>query len=316
MISFFEAIPYKRLSLLLCTISWAVFWVVISYETDTTQLLVEPETYMLSDVLNWTFESWSTNPEVPWWNGYCSLIARKNQQSLATLFDSWVIVSRWHAIDLIRQWLQDTWKYRKGSWREVEQYFKTANKWIYDVYSYVEDENQEVVDPEEVSYQSPHRFTMMYYNDTLTVLDPLRGEKSLTPQQWERYLWSHPKHIFMIKKAAMPIAVTHIQEQSPVVYTQSFISSLIIHFVAWNIEQLQWSDYTQIWVYFKKPFQYVTPTWDLLTIDKSTVIRLWEHIWPYRARNFLWSQWEVNTFFGPWDRFTIPWRVEEYEYLF
>jgi hypothetical protein len=305
----------QLLSSILIWVSMIFIWV--SYAQSPT-LLNNAPTYSIHDLYQWNIQSWSTNKTIKWRDGYCSLIARKNQEQLATLVWSTQLPLKWHAKDLIQLGIQEPWRFRQWDRDQLKDYLLELPDSIIDMYSYTLGENNEISNPEEVSYRSPHRFTLIKYQWVVTVLDPLRGSKSTDPQALTSYLKTVTNdHTFISPKNTIRLPTTQNNIQPPVIYSHSLISSLVMHHIQWYSKLLQGAKGDAIrWIVFNKPFQYLNTQWDTLTIHKDTII--WFEDWVYGptpSRIFERQQESTPKLFNTWDRFSLAWSVKIYDWL-
>lgn len=298
--------------------SSVLVWVLMifgwSLSAQWPTLLNEQPEYSLHNIYAWSLQSWSTNTQVEWRNGYCSLIARKNQEQIAKLVWSDYRALRWHAIDIIDRWRQDRLRFREWDRSRFEKYIGAMNDSMIDVYSYVLEDDDTVSNPETFSYRSPHRFTLIKYRGNIRVLDPLRGSKSTQVQSLKEYLHTtNTDHYFLIPKRDILLWAMQLDVKPAVVYENSLLNSLVRHTLHGYIQPLQWSESNTIrWVVFQKPFQYVNMEWDVLIISKDTIVRLETLYGPMVPRVF--GRWEGTvSIFHSWDRFSTPWSIKKYE---
>lgn len=302
--------------------SSVLVWVLVifgwSVIAQSKLLLNEKPEYWLHTIYAWSLTSWSTNQEIQWRDGYCSLIARKNQEQIAKLVWSDYRTLRWHAIDLINQWREDALRFRAWNRTQFSTYIDTMDDSMIDVYSYVLEDDMTVSNPEDLSYRSPHRFTVIKYSGNVWVLDPLRGKKTTKAQPLQTYLpATNADHRFLVFKRSVALGATRRDTKPAVVYEQSLLNSLIRHYIHWYIEPLQWSDIDTIqWIVFNKPFQYVNTEWDVLTISKDTIVRLEDMYGPMSPRVFEWSPQTTIQLFHAWDRSTSEWNIAYYNEWF
>lgn len=286
---------------------WASMIFVWYSNAQSSILLNEAPRYSIHELYQWTIQSWSTNKEISWRDGYCSLIARKNQEQLATLVWSTMLPLRWHAMDLIQLGRQEPWRFRQWDQYQLKDYLLTIPDWVLDMYSFTIDEHNNISNPEEVSYRSPHRFTLIKYQWTMLVLDPLRGDKSTDPQELSSYLQMVSKdHYFIIPKNIIPFTASKVNEKPAMIYSQSLLTSLLMHHIQWHSKPLQWAKSDEVsWIVFNKPFQYLNEQWDSLTIHKGTIVWLNDlRYWPLTTRVFERVPGDEPTLFHSWDRFS------------